>query len=267
MINQINIYGRTKVEQAIHRLQKYEPPEGYTLAFSGGKDSVTIKALADLAGVKYKAEYRVTSIDPPELVQFVKTHKDVTIALPHYKDGTVVTAWNLIPKKKTPPTRIARYCCEYLKESNNAGRFMITGVRWAESSKRQQNRAGLEVSEVKTGRHTKLDADTADPAITQGKTIRILNPIIDWTDADVWEFIKSRGVAYCSLYDEGFKRLGCVGCPNASNQKQELDRWPKIKEAYLRAFDRMIQARKDAGLTTRGDWDTAQGVMDWWVNQ
>lgn len=79
MLDQLNMYGRTMVEQAIDRLQKFEPAEGYYMAFSGGKDSVTLKALADMAGVKYKAVYSVTSVDPPELVQFVKTFPDVSM--------------------------------------------------------------------------------------------------------------------------------------------------------------------------------------------
>lgn len=72
MIHQMNIYGKDKVEVAIERLRAFEPLEGYHLAFSGGKDSVVIKALADMAGVKYDAHYSVSSVDPPELVQFVK---------------------------------------------------------------------------------------------------------------------------------------------------------------------------------------------------
>lgn len=47
MIDQLNMSGKTKVETAIERIKTFEPPEGYFLAFSGGKDSVVIKALAD----------------------------------------------------------------------------------------------------------------------------------------------------------------------------------------------------------------------------
>ena len=72
MIEQLNVYGKTKLEVAIQRLKTFEPSEGYYLAFSGGKDSVVIKALADMAGVKYDAHYNVTSVDPPELVRFIK---------------------------------------------------------------------------------------------------------------------------------------------------------------------------------------------------
>ena len=146
MIHQMNIYGKDKVEVAIERLRTFEPPEGYYLAFSGGKDSVVVKALADMAGVKYDAHYNVTSVDPPELVQFVKTFPDVSRDIPHDKDGKPVTMWNLIPRKNMPPTRLARYCCAELKESGGAGRLTITGVRWAESANRKNNQGGVTIT-------------------------------------------------------------------------------------------------------------------------
>ena len=74
MIHQLDFNGKDKVDKAIERLQTYEPQEGYYLCFSGGKDSVVIKALADMAGVKYDAHYNVTGIDPPALVAFIKKY-------------------------------------------------------------------------------------------------------------------------------------------------------------------------------------------------
>ncbi len=113
---------------AIERIKIFEPQEGYYLAFSGGKDSVVIKALADMAKVKYDAHYNVTSVDPPELIYFIKEkHKDVIFEKPRYKDGRQITMWNLIPLKKMPPTRIVRYCCEYLKEAVEEAKE-ITGI-------------------------------------------------------------------------------------------------------------------------------------------
>lgn len=129
-----------KVQIAINRFKAFEPPEGYFLAFSGGKDSVCIKALADMAGVKYDAHYSVTSVDPPELVRFIKEkYPDVARDIPHDKNGKPITMWNLIPKKKMPPTRLARYCCAVLKETAGKGRITVTGVRWAESARRKEN--------------------------------------------------------------------------------------------------------------------------------
>lgn len=129
-----------KVRKSIERLKLFEPEDGYYLAFSGGKDSVTCKALMDMAGVKYDATYRVTSVDPPELVRFIKdVHPDVKREIPLYNDGTPITMWNLIPKKLMPPTRLVRYCCDNLKESGGTGRITVTGVRWAESTNRKRN--------------------------------------------------------------------------------------------------------------------------------
>ena len=140
MLNQLNIYGKNKVEVAIERLKAFEPDEGFYLCFSGGKDSCVIKALADMAGVKYDAHYNVTSVDPPELIYFIrKYHKDVIWNYPRDTDGNRVTMWSLIGNNTMPPTRVVRYCCDKLKESGGNGRVCVTGVRWAESVRRKKN--------------------------------------------------------------------------------------------------------------------------------
>ena len=69
----------------------------------------------------------------------------------------------------------------------------------------------------------------------------LLNPIIDWKDEDVWDFIHDRNLPYCSLYDEGFTRLGCIGCPlqGGKGMERDFERWPKYREFYISAFDKM----------------------------
>lgn len=91
----------------------------------------------------------------------------------------------------------------------------------------------------------------------------VLNPIIDWSDDEVWEFIKTYDVPYCELYDKGYKRLGCIGCPMNTAAAAELEAYPKYKQAYLKAFGRMIKARKERGLETV--WETPEEVMNWWL--
>lgn len=268
MLHQIDIYGRDKVDKALERLREFEPPEGYYLCFSGGKDSVVIKRLADMAGVKYDAHYNNTGIDPPELVQFIKKeHGDVVFENPTDENGKRITMWNLIPKKKIPPTRLARYCCQELKETGGAGRFCITGVRWDESSRRKNKRHMVE-EHSKSGKQTMSTDNTEDAPMFKfchQYHKRILNPIIDWTDEEVWEFIKGYEVPYCTLYDQGLKRLGCIGCPMSTRQRMELERWPKYKALYMRAFDEMIAARIEAGLSC--SWTCAEDVMAWWTGE
>ena len=135
-----------KVELAIKRLQAFCPEEGYYLAFSGGKDSQCVYHLAKMAGVKFDAHYRVTSIDPPELVRFIKTHyPDVQFNRSYDTNGKPITMWTLIPEKGIPPTRIVRYCCEELKETGGVGRVTVTGVRAAESGNRRKNQGVITV--------------------------------------------------------------------------------------------------------------------------
>lgn len=281
---------RTKVENAIKRLQSFEPPEGYYVAFSGGKDSQCIYHLCQMAGVKFDAHYNVTSVDPPELVQFIKRqYPEVIFDLPRYADGSRITMWNLIPKKGMPPTRIVRYCCEELKESNGEGRVVVTGVRWAESARRKasHNVASIKGKPKATEkmaqefgadyRINKSGAlvlnDDNDPARRMVencyRTQKVLvNPIVDWETEDVWTYLNDIvKVPHCHLYDQGYKRLGCIGCPMNTNAAAELERWPKYKALYLRAFARMIKAREEAGKDNlhQKDWSTPEKVMEFWL--
>lgn len=284
-----------KVKKSIERLKAFEPPEGYYLAFSGGKDSVVCKALLDMAGVKYDATYRVTSVDPPDLVRFVKEqHPDVKREVPRYKEtvrdtklrGKPITMWNLIPKEKFPPTRISRYCCRNLKESGGDGRVTVTGVRWAESEKRKKNQGIVSVYKGKRGVEELEETDVFQKNISGGFILtndnddarRLvescykrhktnLNPIIEWSDGEVWEFIRANGIHYCNLYDEGFERIGCIGCPMARRgREKQFERWPSYAKSYKIAFGKMLKARENAGLKQfEGFGQTGEDVFNWWM--
>lgn len=93
-----------------------------------------------------------------------------------------------------------------------------------------------------------------------------LNPIINWSDEEVWDFIKTNSIPYCSLYDEGFERIGCIGCPMAKYKREkQFMRWPKYKKAYILAFDRMLKARENAGLKQYDFGNTGKEVFNWWM--
>lgn len=275
-----------KVQIAIDRLRAFEPPEGYYVAFSGGKDSQCIYHLCEMAGVKFNAHYRITSVDPPELVRFIKRqYPQVAMEIPHDKDGRPITMWNLIPKKMMPPTRIVRYCCEKLKESGGEGRLTVTGVRWAESVNRKAGQNlitipggekgaeqaaeenGAEYVQTRRGGIT-LNMDNAATRRTVEQCYRtrktLLNPIIDWEDEDVWEFLNDVAkVPHCELYDQGYTRLGCIGCPMNTHAANELDVYPKYRGHYIRAFEKMIAERERKGKSTQ--WKTGEEVMEWWL--
>lgn len=229
-----------KVTLSIDRMRFFEPPEGYYGAFSGGKDSCVIKELSRMAGVKVDWHYNLTTVDPPELVHFIRRqHPDVRVERPKE------TMWKLIVRKRMPPTRLKRYCCDILKERGGSGRIVMTGIRAEESIKRR----GRGMTET-------CYKDT---------TKRYFHPIIDWTGADVWSFLKGNNVPYCKLYDEGWKRLGCVMCP-FGDQRTQAERWPKITEAYHRAILRCFIAADAAGLTARARFVDGEEMWRWWLS-
>lgn len=276
MLIEQTLFGKIdKVQRSIDRLKSFEPEEGYYLAFSGGKDSVVIKRLAQMADVNFDAHYSVTSVDPPELVRFIKDkHPDVTRDIPQYKDGSgAITMWNLIPKHGMPPTQIQRYCCVALKESAGIGRVTVTGVRWAESTRRKASQAVALIHGRKKGQGILLNTDNDEARRTVEQCYRtrktLVNPIVDWLDEDVWEFIRAEQIPYCELYDQGYARLGCIGCPmgNTAHREYELTRYPKYAQSYVRAFERMLVSRQATGKPTWGNGNSGEEVMDWWIGK
>lgn len=231
-----------RVAIAIERLKSFEPKEGYYLAFSGGKDSITIKKLADMAKVKYDAHYNLTTIDPPELVRFIRQyHSDVIIDRP-------LKPFLARLVEKGFPQRHSRWCCEEYKEQGGVGRFVITGIRWAESVKRRRRRM-------------------VESCYKKNESKKYLNVIIEWEDADVWEFIHKYNIPYCKLYDEGWKRIGCLFCPMSGKHRLiEVKKYPKFVKAFIRAFEKLYQNRKSQGQHSADRWKNGEEMFWWWIN-
>lgn len=173
--------------------------------------------------------------------------------------------WNIIEAHTIPPTRQARYCCSELKETGGKGRVVVTGVRWAESAKRKAIHGVAEIRTTAKKLHKQAEeGDSVVKKTKRGDSIVFMddnstsrnmveqcyakkkttvNPIIDWTEEDVWEFLNDVvKVPHCELYDEGFTRLGCIGCPlqGRKGMLRDFERWPRYKQKYIKAFDRMI---------------------------
>lgn len=276
---------RDKVKTAIDRLQAFEPQEGYYVADSGGKDSTCVVKLCEMAGVKFDAHYNATTIDPPQLVRFIrKNHPKTEIEKPEY------TMRELIVKKQFPPLRTQRYCCAELKEPKGIGHVVVTGVRWAESRNRKNNQGIVTIPKVPKSLHNAADLSGAEPNRTSKNGLilntdndesrrmvemcyrtheTLVNPIIDWTDEDVWEFVRLYNVPYCELYDFGFKRLGCVSCPlgGYASMQRDLEFFPQFKSFYIRTFDEMLDARRKAGKPINRHWTDGESVLRWWVGK
>lgn len=97
---QLNFEGKALDEIAIEHIRQYEPTEGYALAFSGGKDSVVVHHLAERAGVKFEAKYFLTTVDPPELVKFVKAFGGIQIIKPRKTMWRLVEEMGMLPQRQ-----------------------------------------------------------------------------------------------------------------------------------------------------------------------
>ena len=257
-------------------LKLYKQP--LLLTDSGGKDSAVICKLAENAGIPFEICHSHTTADAPETVYHVRKRAkeyeekgvEYTIILPTYQ-GKRTSMWDLIPKKLMPPTRSVRYCCAVLKETAGKGRFVVTGVRWAESTKRAATRGALEVQNPDWKKRLILNNDNEEDRQLfencQMKGKRVCNPIIDWTDRDVWDYLTDQKVETNQLYNEGFCRVGCVGCPMAGKARYTgFARWPGFQRNYIRTFDRMLEARKARGKANGMRWgETGEEVFHWWM--
>lgn len=263
-----------KIEHSVDLIQRAEKlalkmsPDGFHLAFSGGKDSLVLYHIAKMAGVKFKAQMQVTSIDYPELMAFVrKNYPNVVLLRPAQNFFQLLEKSHMMPRQK------ARWCCAKLKEIAGVGSVTLTGVRAAESIRRSK-RGEVERASVNKDRRKQYDEDAQEVLFgvdseklhqcVKGSDRIVISPLFNWTDADVWDFIRSNNLEYCRLYDEGFTRVGCLFCPMATRKEKQRQRlrYPGFERAFKRSIQRMI----DEHGFGREFNATADELFDWYLS-
>ena len=239
--------------------REYDPENGFYLAFSGGKDSLVLYHLARMAGVKFKAHMNLTSIDPPDVIRFVKQrYPSVELIKPK------MSIYDMALKNHILPTRFMRWCCAEYKEMSGAGKVTLIGIRKGESAKRSK-RNEVETGNRKFSGNFDQFSEHRETMVTcvNGKDKILVSPILNWTEGEVWEFIHRYKVPYCKLYDEGYSRIGCILCP-MSNRKQKLKdirRFPHVKRKWVQTIQKLI----DAGYLNHNFSDAEFG-FNWWIS-
>lgn len=247
-----------KVEKMALQL---DPDNGFYNTFSGGKDSQVLYHLVKLAGVKAKTHMNLTSVDPPEVIQFVKHHyPDVELIKPQ------ISIYDMAKKKHILPTRCFRWCCAEYKETSGAGKVTLIGIRKEESARRAKRG---EISTNIKGKRTEENFDQWSEheekmvACVGGKDKILVSPIIHWTERDVWEFLNRNGIPHCVLYDQGYTRIGCICCPMSPlrQKNKEIKRWPHIKRNWIKTIQWLI----DNGYINHNFNDAETGFR-WWIS-
>lgn len=247
-------------------------------AYSGGKDSDTLLELVRRAGVPFILEHSHTTADAPQTVYHTRDmlHRledegvPCRVQYPRYKKKRT-TLWAVIPEKGTPPTRLIRYCCKILKQEGSRESVVLTGVRWAESARRKNTRGFFEKNAQDIDKRVILREDTEETrqqfdSIMRETSLVTANPLADWTDADIWDFCLSERIPMNPLYQMGFSRVGCIGCPMGGKKRwREFAVFPAFERMYKRAFEKMVEARKQRSLSNRIGWETAEDVFRWWM--
>lgn len=257
---------QSKIEYSIALLRKCEqmalnmdPENGFYLAFSGGKDSQVLYHIAKMAGVKFKAHMDLTSVDPPEVIRFVKrNYPDVELIKPK------MSIYDMALKKHLVPTRTIRWCCAEYKEMSGAGKVTLIGIRHAESQRRSK-RNEQETSDRKFSGSFDLFSEHKEKMVTcvGGKDKILVSPIISWTDKDVWDFLNGNNIEHCPLYDEGYKRIGCILCPMANYKQKvkDMKRFPHVRHKWIQTIQKLI----DAGYINNNFSDAEFG-FSWWIS-
>lgn len=188
------------------------------IAYSGGKDSDVILELARMSGIKYRAIYRNTTIDPSGTIKHcIENGVEILRPRKDFKDCILMSGF---------PTPNRRHCCAYLKEFAVLD-YAVLGIRRSESVNRAKRYKEPEVCRSYNN--------------GGGKAIQYL-PLLEWTDDDVMEFIKERGIKCHPLYYDSNgefhveRRLGCIGCPLQYYKKRqnEFRAHPKMVRFYCR---------------------------------
>lgn len=259
------------------------------ITVSGGKDSDVCLELAKRSGIPFEVQHSHTTVDAPQTAHHIRklfyqlelSGVKCKIEYPFFK-GKRITMWSLIPIKRFPPLRQKRYCCQILKETACRNRLLTTGVRWAESNQRKSR------GELEAAGRRKADAvifndslsDYEELTFNQGIVLNndnhtkrqiiencemqaktICNPIIDWSTESIWRFIRSEDISVNELYECGFSRVGCIGCPLSNKGRyKEFRMFPTYKKAYISAFDRMLE-----NMSHKGNWKNGNDVFRWWM--
>ena len=291
------LYLRNKIQHSVELIRKaeklaliYDPENGFYNTFSGGKDSQALYYIVKMSGVKFQTHMSLTSVDPADVVRFVKTQYPSVI-----RHKPQISIYKKAIEKGILPTMIKRWCCQEYKENGGAGKVKLIGIRSEESVKRSK-RNEVEVSQKKFSGNIEEFKEWSNKQIERkkkrtlknqdefsvkndnevrcinGKDSILISPIFNWTKKDVWYFLNNIIKApHCKLYDEGQTRIGCIMCPMESLKQiqKDIEKYPYVKKKWIDTIKEMrrngIFDYKYTDNPNATEDEIAENIFDYWI--
>lgn len=227
--------------EAIERIQKFarlSEKMGFipVLGFSGGKDSQVCYDLCKRSGIKFRAVFN-HCFESAETLKFIREQYPEIEWRREVKQGFFDNI--LRNHSGCLPTVEFAYCCtDYKHNAKYVDDASIVGVRRAESLKRA-NRKVLETKNktVLKKNDEKIKEFFSAHCIASGAPSEIqLKPIVDWSDSDVWGYIRRHNLPVNPAYKVQ-RRVGCIICPKANftSNYNVLIRYPKLIDCIIKA--------------------------------
>lgn len=249
MVEEANSFIRSSAE-------KFQEMDMF-ISFSGGKDSTVTADLVTraLSNPKIMHIFGDTTLEFPFTYEYVarfkKEHPKTPLISARNKDKDFEELCQLIG----PPSRVMRWCCTVFKTGTIQKRIkslyrdkshILTfyGIRRSESASR-----------------SKYERESDSPKITKQ---RIVSPIIDWMDFDVWLYLLTSGIDFNEAYRLGYARVGCWCCPNNSGWSEFLSRIHMHEQSkrfrqMLVDFAKSIGKEDPEDYVDEGGWKARQG--------
>jgi|GEM_PF-3680626 phosphoadenosine phosphosulfate reductase len=229
-----------KLNSAIDILHRFNGSVPFDVFFSSGKDSIVMDKIFQISNVNYQRIFYDIPLVHNSFRKFVKEFYPGTIFL-----KPKMSLKDLCLLKKKLPTRINRFCCEYMKEYYNSPLYSCLGIRREESFNRL-NRGFFELSY--NYRFKFFQAR--------------INPIVNWSNVDITSFIKDFDIVLPEWYLK-YNRNGCLGCPMSHHRRREL------LVDFPEYYNHWWYAAKYLYVNTpsvRARFANVSDLMEWWLS-
>lgn len=233
--------------------------EDMMVSFSGGKDSTVTSHLVNraLGTNKVLHIFGDTTLEFPYTIDYKKRFKNneesqgVRVLTAKNREKNFEKLCDIVG----PPSRVMRWCCTVFK----IGAIQKTISSAFKDKTRILSFQGIRHSESAT--RSKYDRESDSPKITKQK---VVSPIIDWIDFDVWLYLLTTEIDFNDAYRLGWTRVGCWCCPNNGNWSEFLAK-VHMNEKYSHWHDMLVNFAASIGkpdpeeYVYDGGWKARQG--------